>query len=63
MDKLTIGLAQIAPVWLDRVGTLSKMLEQVQGAKEMGRDLVTFEETLLFSLWENDPQLLSLSKG
>lgn len=47
MDKLTVGLAQIAPVWLDRAGTMSKMLEQVQAAKEAECDLVAFGEALL----------------
>jgi nitrilase len=47
MDQLTIGLAQIAPVWLDRAGTLSKMLEQVRAAKEAGCQLVAFGEALL----------------
>jgi len=47
MDKLTIGLAQIAPVWLDRAGTLSKMVEQVRGAEEAGCQLLAFGEALL----------------
>jgi nitrilase len=47
MDTLTIGLAQIAPVWLDRAGTLSKMLDQVRAAKEAGCRLVAFGEALL----------------
>lgn len=47
MDQLTIGLAQIAPVWLDRAGTLSKILEQVRAAKEAGCQLVAFGEALL----------------
>ena len=46
-DFLTIGLAQIAPVWLNRAGTLSKMLEQVRAAKEAGCQLVVFGEALL----------------
>jgi len=28
-DTLTVGLAQIAPFWLNRAGTLSKILDQV----------------------------------
>jgi len=47
MDKLAIGLAQIAPVWLDRAGTLSKMVEQVRGAEEAGCQLLAFGEALL----------------
>ena len=47
MDTLTVGLAQIAPVWLNRAGTMSKILEQVCAAKEAGCQLVAFGEALL----------------
>jgi len=47
MDTLTIGLAQIAPVWLNREGTMAKMLDQVRAAKEAGCQLVAFGEALL----------------
>jgi nitrilase len=47
MDTLTIGLAQIAPVWLDRKGTLSKILEQVRAAAKAGCQLVAFGEAIL----------------
>lgn len=47
MDTLTIGLAQIAPVWLNRLGTLSKILEQVKAASEAGCQLVAFGEAFL----------------
>ena len=47
MDTLTIGLAQIAPVWLNRAGTMSKIREQVQAANEAGCQLVAFGEALL----------------
>jgi nitrilase len=47
MDTLTIGLAQIAPVWLNRTGTLSKILDQVRAAKAAGCQLVAFGEALL----------------
>ena len=46
-DTLTVALAQIAPVWLDRTGTMSKILDQVHVASEMGCHLVTFGEGLL----------------
>ena len=46
-DTLTVALAQIAPVWLDRAGTMSKILAQVRAASEMGCHLVTFGEGLL----------------
>lgn len=47
MDSLTIGLAQIAPVWLDRAATLSKILGKVSEAAEAGCQLVAFGEALL----------------
>ena len=46
-DTLVVGLAQIAPVWLDRTGTISKMLDQVRAAGEAGCHLVAFGEGLL----------------
>ena len=46
-DSLTVGLAQIAPVWLDRARTLEKMLAQVAAAGEAGCALVAFGEALL----------------
>ena len=47
VDTLTIGLAQIAPVWLDRSQTMEKMLAQVQAAAKAGCQLVAFGEALL----------------
>jgi nitrilase len=46
-DILTVGLAQIAPVWLDRAGTLSKILDQVRAAGKAECHLVVFGEGLL----------------
>ncbi|MCC7118741.1 MAG: carbon-nitrogen hydrolase family protein [Anaerolineales bacterium] len=46
-DTLVVGLAQIAPVWLDRAGTMSKILNQVRVASEAGCHLVAFGEGLL----------------
>jgi len=46
-DILTVGLAQIAPVWLDRERTLAKILTQVKAAVEAGLRLVAFGEALL----------------
>jgi nitrilase len=46
-DSLTVGLSQIAPVWLDRIQTMSRMLEQVSKAAEQGCHLVVFGEALL----------------
>ena len=46
-ETLTVGLAQIAPVWLDRAGTMAKILEQVRAAQDAGCQLVAFGEGLL----------------
>ena len=45
--QLTVGLAQIAPVWLDREQTLLKILDYVNQAAEAGCRLVAFGEALL----------------
>ena len=46
-DSLTIGLAQIAPVWLNREKTLDKIVKSVQAAADAGCQLVAFGEALL----------------
>ena len=46
-DRLKVGLAQIAPVWLNRERTLNKILEYVHAAAEKGCNLVAFGEGLL----------------
>jgi len=46
-DSLTVGLAQIAPIWLQREQTLEKMLTYAQQAAKEGCELVTFGEALL----------------
>ena len=46
-DELIIGLAQIAPVWLNREQTLAKILEQIHAAAEADCQLVAFGEALL----------------
>lgn len=46
-DALTVGLAQIAPVWLDRERTLDKVLAAVAQAAEQGCHLVAFGEALV----------------
>lgn len=46
-DSLVVGLAQIAPVWLNRAETLSKILDQVRAASEAGCHFVAFGEGLL----------------
>ena len=46
-DKLIVGLAQIAPVWLERSKTLTKILAQIDKAAEVDCQLVAFGEALL----------------
>ena len=46
-DHLTVGLAQIAPVWLNREQTLAKILAYVHDAAEAGCSLVAFGEGVL----------------
>lgn len=46
-ELLNIGLAQIAPVWLDRKHTLAKILDYVTKASKQGCQLVAFGEALL----------------
>jgi nitrilase len=46
-DKLTVGLAQITPVWLNREQTLAKIIEYVHTAAKADCNLVAFGEGLL----------------
>ena len=46
-DMLKVGLAQIAPVWLDRAKTLEKVAAYVSDAAAQKCDLVTFGEALV----------------
>ena len=41
-SELTIGLAQIAPVWLDRDKTLAKVLDALSDAARQSCALVSF---------------------
>ncbi len=45
-NLLTVGIAQIAPVWLDRAGTLEKVRLCVEQAAQRGCQLVVFGEAL-----------------
>jgi len=45
-DKLTVGLAQIAPVWLDRDATLTKVVDWIGQASARGCGFVAFGEAL-----------------
>jgi nitrilase len=46
-NLLTVGLAQIAPVWLDRAATLAKIESYVERAARQGCRLVVFGEALV----------------
>ena len=46
-DTLTVALAQIAPVWLDRDQTIDKVVEWATRAAEAGAGLVAFGEALV----------------
>jgi len=46
-ESLRVGLAQLAPVWLDRGATLQKVIEHVCEAAAAGARLVVFGEALL----------------
>ena len=47
LEHPLVGLAQIAPVWLDRERTLEKILKYVHDAAAQNCQLVTFGEALL----------------
>ena len=46
-NTLLVGLAQIAPVWLDREATISRVVESITKAAEQGCSLVAFGEALV----------------
>jgi len=46
-NELTVALAQLAPVWLDRAATIEKMLAAIDEAAEEHAQLVCFGESLL----------------
>lgn len=46
-DSLKVGIAQIAPVWLDRVQTIVKIVDYVNKAADQGCALLVFGEALL----------------
>jgi len=46
-DSLKVGIAQIAPVWLNREQTLAKIVKYVNRAADEGCQLVAFGEALL----------------
>ena len=46
-DRMVVGIAQIAPVWLDRAATLVKVEAAIEQAVSEGCQLVTFGEALV----------------
>lgn len=46
-DKLTVGVAQIAPIWFRRTETLEKIASVIEKAAEEGCQLVAFGEALV----------------
>jgi len=46
-NSLTVGIAQIAPVWLDRRATLDKVIGWIGEAAAQGCELVVFGEALV----------------
>jgi nitrilase len=46
-DQLTVGLVQMASVWLDRDATVAKVAQYISEAAEAGCELVTFGEALI----------------
>lgn len=45
-DRMVAGVAQIAPVWLNRVATLAKVEAAIERAASEGCQLVTFGKAL-----------------
>ena len=45
--RLKVGIAQIAPVWLDRDATVAKVTEWIRDAASKGCKLVVFGEALV----------------
>ena len=46
-SKLKVGLAQIAPAWLNRAATIEKIVTWIDDAAKENCDLVAFGEALL----------------
>ena len=44
---LKVALAQIAPIWLDKLGTISKIETTIEDASKEGAELIVFGESLL----------------
>ena len=46
-EKVKVGLAQISPVWLNRIETTKKIIRYIEMASDKGCSLVTFGEAIL----------------
>ena len=46
-EKLSVGLAQISPVWLNKAKTLDKAVKNLKKAKDSGCELICFGEGFL----------------
>ncbi len=46
-DQLTVAIAQMAPVWLDREATLARVAARIAAAADAGARLVAFGEALV----------------
>lgn len=46
-STLKIGMAQISPVWLDKVATLKKIENEIENAAKLDCELIVFGEALL----------------
>ena len=58
-DKLVVGAAQIAPIWLKRQATMDKVASCVELAAKQGCQLVTFGEAMV----PGNPYWLELTDG
>lgn len=47
MSKLTIALAELAPAWFDRAGTIARVTDAIDAAAARGAGLIAFGEALV----------------
>ncbi len=54
MTQITVALAQIAPDWLQRAGTIDRVVEQIEQASSQGARLITFGEAFIpgYPFWQ-----------
>ncbi len=45
--KMQVGLAQISPIWLDKIGTIEKIINSISEAGKLDCDLIVFGEAIL----------------